>query len=222
MAKLLGFELPLNFREPYLSRSPAELWRRWHITLSSWLRDYLYIPLGGNRRGAARTQLNLLLTMLLGGLWHGAAWTFVAWGAIHGALLAAHRFVVGRTSGRSASEEERVRPRDLPAIALCFHATCIAWVFFRAPDFDAALRFLGGLVSTRQLGAWPAFYAGVVLLCAGFHFLERRARVDADAIQRRVEASAWLVGLEGLAIGAVLAACIWLGGSGGEFIYFQF
>lgn len=95
LALLLGFELPLNFKEPYLSRNPAEFWRRWHITLSEWLRDYLYIPLGGNRRGVSRTRVNLLLTMLLGGLWHGAAWNFVIWGGLHGLLLAAHRAMAG-------------------------------------------------------------------------------------------------------------------------------
>ena len=88
---MLGYELPVNFRHPYISLNISEFWRRWHISLSGWLRDYLYIPLGGNRRGPGRTYVNLLLTMLLGGLWHGASWTFVAWGALHGLGLALHK-----------------------------------------------------------------------------------------------------------------------------------
>jgi alginate O-acetyltransferase complex protein AlgI len=90
-ARMIGYELPINFRMPYLSLSVTEFWKRWHITLSEWLRDYLYIPLGGNRRGPARAQLNLLVTMLLGGLWHGASWTFVLWGALHGIALIVHK-----------------------------------------------------------------------------------------------------------------------------------
>src|SRR5262249_54545146 len=91
-AKMIGYDLPENFNMPYAAASIAEFWRRWHMTLSAWLRDYLYIPLGGNRNGVGRTYLNLLLTMLLGGLWHGANWNFVLWGALHGCALAAHRF----------------------------------------------------------------------------------------------------------------------------------
>ena len=118
MALLVGLELPLNFTEPYLSRNPAEFWRRWHITLSSWLRDYLYVPLGGNRRGPARTYANLMLTMLLGGLWHGAGWSFLVWGGLHGVLLVVHRAFVRRATPSDAA----LRWRDLPKILLLFHA----------------------------------------------------------------------------------------------------
>ncbi len=108
-SKLLGIELPRNFDQPYLSANVTEFWRTWHISLSTWLRDYLYVPLGGNRHGARRTERNLLATMVIGGLWHGAAWTFVAWGAIHGALLAAHRRLLGaRATPRAAMEPQPV------------------------------------------------------------------------------------------------------------------
>ena len=138
IALLLGFELPFNFLEPYLSRCPAEFWRRWHITLSQWLRDYLYISLGGNRVGKARTYVNLMLTMLLGGLWHGAAWTFVAWGALHGLLL-----VLDRRFGRGHDgESDHITRGDALRILLVFHATCLIWVFFRAPTFSDALAML--------------------------------------------------------------------------------
>lgn len=147
IAKIIGFDLPENFNMPYLARSITEFWRRWHITLSEWLRDYLYIPLGGNRRGTLRTYVNLMLTMLLGGLWHGANWTFVIWGLLHGAGLATHKLWV------------RYRPAGirLPSFvggfigwALTYAFVCLGWVFFRAPSLASAgviLRKISGLSS---------------------------------------------------------------------------
>jgi alginate O-acetyltransferase complex protein AlgI len=126
-SKIIGFDLPENFNLPYLATSLAEFWRRWHITLSSWLRDYLYIPLGGNRHGRARTYANLMITMLLGGLWHGANWTFVVWGLLHGAGLAISRAVGGRVK--------------LPRVAcwvLTYSFVCLTWIFFRARSFPVA------------------------------------------------------------------------------------
>ncbi|MFM7296734.1 MAG: MBOAT family O-acyltransferase, partial [Planctomycetota bacterium] len=128
-AGLFGYELRTNFEFPYLATSIRDFWRRWHMSLSSWLRDYLYIPLGGNRGSRLFQQRNLLLTMLLGGLWHGAGWNFVIWGALHGAALVAHR------------EWERAGLR-LPALLgllATFWWTCLAWIFFRAPTFESAL-----------------------------------------------------------------------------------
>jgi D-alanyl-lipoteichoic acid acyltransferase DltB (MBOAT superfamily) len=141
LASLFGFRIPENFDRPYLSKSPREFWQRWHISLSTWLRDYLYISLGGNRRGAVRTYYNLAVTMLLGGLWHGASWNFVVWGAIHGLWLAVHRFV---TRGKAVVEDSRT-VRILKQIGT-FHMVCIAWVFFRAPDFASALLFFQRLL----------------------------------------------------------------------------
>src|SRR2546429_1136849 len=129
MAKLFGFHFPINFRRPYLAASTTEFWRRWHISLSSWLRDYVYIPLGGSRRGAARTYRNLMLTMLLGGLWHGASWNFVIWGGYHGALLSLERMARG---GRPPGQD-RSRWYPLQAAAT-FGLVLIGWVFFRAKD----------------------------------------------------------------------------------------
>src|SRR5215217_2306017 len=137
LALLLGYQLPQNFNRPYLALSLRDFWRRWHMTLSRWLRDYLYKPLGGNRRGRLLTYRNLMLTMLLGGLWHGAAWTFVIWGGIHGGALSAERW------GR-----EHLGGFRLPAWAawlVTFHVVCVAWVFFRAPDLGTAFDLLGGL-----------------------------------------------------------------------------
>lgn len=136
LGRMMGFDLGVNFAKPYLSTSITEFWRRWHISLSSWLRDYLYIPLGGNRRGTFRTYFNLMLTMLLGGLWHGASWRFVVWGGVHGLALAVHRALFGKGE----------RPRSLWhrffGWLLTFHLVLGLWVFFRAADFTTALLML--------------------------------------------------------------------------------
>ena len=134
-ARLLGYELTLNFNFPYFAANIAEFWRRWHISLSTWLRDYLYIPLGGNRGSKLFTYRNLLLTMLLGGLWHGAAWTFVIWGGLHGIALIVHREFVRWTG---TAEAWWRRPLALAAPFLCFYWICITWIFFRAQDLKDA------------------------------------------------------------------------------------
>jgi D-alanyl-lipoteichoic acid acyltransferase DltB (MBOAT superfamily) len=142
-ARLLGYEFPPNFERPYLACNIAEFWRRWHISLSTWLRDYLYIPLGGNRRSTARTYANLLITMGLGGLWHGASWNFVIWGLYHGALLVLYRVwhqVRGEARGSRTSSI-----RNALGVAFTFVLVTIGWVPFRAPDFAATWQVLGEL-----------------------------------------------------------------------------
>jgi len=137
LALLLGFQLPQNFNRPYMALSLQDFWRRWHMTLSRWLRDYLYIPLGGNRKGEAKTYRNLMLTMLLGGLWHGASFTFVLWGGIHGTALSVERwFRQNRPSFHL--------PKWL-AWFVTLNVVCVAWVFFRAPNLGTAFDILGGL-----------------------------------------------------------------------------
>jgi alginate O-acetyltransferase complex protein AlgI len=132
---MLGFTFPKNFDSPYLARSITDFWRRWHVSLSTWLRDYLYMPLGGNRRGPGRTYVNLMLVMLLGGLWHGADWKFLVWGAIHGGWLAFER-ALGKDSAW----------RRLPAamqVAITFGVVLVAWVFFRADSVAQAFAYVG-------------------------------------------------------------------------------
>lgn len=146
-ARILGIDFAENFKHPYFSRSFSDFWGRWHISLSSWLRDYLYIPLGGNRFGRARMYRNLMVTMLLGGLWHGANWTFVVWGALHGSFLVAQR-VIGRPLG-AALERARV-PSTLLAtsqVTLVFFLTCVAWIFFRAQSIGLAGAMIGKVAS---------------------------------------------------------------------------
>ncbi|HFA51833.1 MAG TPA: MBOAT family protein [Bacteroidetes bacterium] len=137
-ARILGFDFPQNFRTPYFSKNFSEFWRRWHISLSSWLRDYLYISLGGNRKGKLMTYRNNMLTMLLGGLWHGANWTFVFWGFLHGLYLIAQRFL-GRPFGQLMNALRFPKPlKGGVNIMLVYFFTCFAWIFFRSPDFGIA------------------------------------------------------------------------------------
>jgi alginate O-acetyltransferase complex protein AlgI len=151
VAKLLGFDLMLNFRLPYFARSPSEFWQRWHLSLSQWLRDYVYIPLGGNRGGEIRTLRNLMLTMLLGGLWHGAAWHFVAWGAYHGLLLVCFRWP---RRARPLPRGLRV-PFDVSRCVLMFVLTVIGWILFRASSLEAVLHFMTniGLTTSEDTSA---------------------------------------------------------------------
>jgi alginate O-acetyltransferase complex protein AlgI len=167
LAMMIGVRLPLNFHSPYKASSITEFWRRWHMTLSRFLRDYLYIPLGGNRRGVVRTRINLMVTMLLGGLWHGAGWTFVAWGALHGALLVLHqgwRSVAARLPGTVTRRSGWWAPVLQPvAWAMTFLAVVVGWVFFRAADVPTALSMLesmagrhGALLPQQLIDAVPA------------------------------------------------------------------
>lgn len=151
-ARLLGFDLMINFNLPYFASNPSDFWRRWHISLSTWLRDYLYIPLGGSRRGPRRTYINLMLTMLLGGLWHGAAWTFVLWGLFHGVLLAAHRFLQPRLEKWFDFESRRAQNlwRGV-SIFLFFQLTLLGWLLFRAKTLDQLFAMLGAMVKDFTL-----------------------------------------------------------------------
>jgi alginate O-acetyltransferase complex protein AlgI len=212
-AHLLGFKLPRNFRMPYFAADIGEFWRRWHISLSSWLRDYVYIPLGGNRGGTAKTYRNLLLTMLLGGLWHGANWTFVAWGLYHGLLLALHR-ALPRPAWWT-------RPIFRPlAVAFTFLCVCVGWVFFRAQTFNDAAIVLGAMFRPVAGTAADPTLAGVamsllllVLLC---HLIG--TFVNLRHLERRLPASA----LGTLLALLLVAALLLLPEDGRGFIYFQF
>lgn len=140
IALLLGFHFPLNFNSPYKSDSVTDFWHRWHISLSTWLRDYLYISLGGNRKGKIRTYINLILTMLLGGLWHGASWNFVMWGGLHGVALAVHKFF--RNLMHRPKNYRSTGLRKFFAVILTFHFVCLGWIFFRNTTFEASLTMI--------------------------------------------------------------------------------
>ncbi len=165
-ALLLGFRFPQNFNAPYRALSVREFWHRWHISLSTWLRDYLYIPLGGNRGGRLLTYRNLAITMVLGGLWHGAAWTFVAWGIVHAVALIVERLVVGRVSGRGL-RPDWMSPAMVTGLrwVVTFHVICLSWVFFRADTIARAFELLGRLVSGG--GPSPLLSALALAVIAG-------------------------------------------------------
>ena len=213
VACLLGYRFPQNFNQPYRALSVTDFWRRWHMTLSSWLRDYLYIPLGGNRNGRVRTYVNLMLTMLLGGLWHGANWRFVIWGAMHGGALAVERLLGITADG----------PRRMPAVLswfISFHLVCIAWVFFRTDTLDTALLYLGrlfgdGSFSTTTMTWWVALMLvfGAVTQFWPAHWFDSAAQAY-DRAPLPVK----------IAIPTVAIFLISLAAPGGvpPFIYFQF
>jgi D-alanyl-lipoteichoic acid acyltransferase DltB (MBOAT superfamily) len=220
LALLLGFRFPRNFDSPYKSASITEFWRRWHISLSSWLKDYLYISLGGNRKGKLRTYLNLLVTMLLGGLWHGAAMRFVLWGGMHGVALAVDKAL----RPRYKAGIEMGRGRRIVGIIVTFTIVCASWILFRAPNMEAAVqmftqiftRFDARLIPQVAAGYGAVF--GLIVLGYVTHFLPRRWE---DAARRRmVRLPLW-----GMAL--VVVAVIWLvmqikSADIQPFIYFQF
>jgi alginate O-acetyltransferase complex protein AlgI len=161
LARWFGFDLMVNFRRPYFSKSPQDFWQRWHISLSSWLRDYLYIPLGGNRKGAIRTYVNLATTMLLGGLWHGANYNFILWGGYQGMLLIVHRFFARKNMFLS------LVPRSISSmlwILTFFHITCVGWVFFRVNSVRDVPKLISNLLNWDPANLWYALPLAIYIL----------------------------------------------------------
>jgi alginate O-acetyltransferase complex protein AlgI len=211
LAQTFGFRLPNNFNAPYLASSPADFWKRWHISLSRWLRDYLYIPLGGNRLGPSRTMVNLFLTMLLGGLWHGANWTFVVWGAYHGLLLAVQRLI----------PESWDRPAFRPLTTVfTFLAVCVGWVFFRAQTLGDAGTILRGLVVPASGYELDSDGTLIVLTAVMTVFLGHAIGRWKGLPWVLMRSPAVVSGFV-LALGMTLALLL-MKGEGGTFIYFQF
>jgi alginate O-acetyltransferase complex protein AlgI len=217
LALLLGFRFPQNFDSPYAATSLRDFWRRWHMTLSRWLRDYLYIPLGGNRRGRVRTYVNLMVTFLLGGLWHGASWTFVVWGGIHGIGLSFEHWRRDRNGGRERElSPAAVRVRRL----VTFHVVCLAWIFFRSDSIGQAWAMLTGLF-TRWGDPAPLVTAGVlswILVGIAAQYLPERLPLGLMARFSRLP----LVG-QAVVLGAALMLANAMGPQGiAPFIYFRF
>ncbi|MBW8813775.1 MAG: MBOAT family protein [Caulobacterales bacterium] len=231
LAFMLGFTFPKNFDHPYASRSITEFWRRWHISLSSWFRDYVYIPLGGNRQGLANTVRNLLVVFLLTGLWHGAAWTFVIWGLYHGAFLMLERFGLGRLLARAPSPVGH---------AYALLVVIAGWVLFRAESLPQALSYLHAMADLSDL-AWPpvptrvlldnqvllAMAAGVVFAVPTLPWLLDRAQArklaPAGTQEPRLDTQGvHVLATPVLACGLLLSVAILAGASLKPFLYFRF
>lgn len=210
-ALVLGIRLPANFREPYLSCSIREFWRRWHISLSTWLRDYLYIPLGGSKRGPTHTQINLMITMLLGGLWHGAGWNWVIWGGLQGAMM-----IIERLIGLSESPPKAALARIIRWF-ITFHLVCLSWVFFRASNVEQAwevLTRIGSMSPGYSFDIWkPVLLVALLIVVELGRIRKRFVRV----IQFHPLATVLLT------IAAyVVFTLVFRGTRSPEFIYFQF
>lgn len=239
ISRLFNIHLPVNFNSPYKSRSIVDFWHRWHMTLSQFLRDYLYIPLGGNRRGRRRRYLALMTTMLLGGLWHGANWTFVIWGALHGGYLVINHAWAGLTRGYKVRSPLLAQAGGVLSIAITFLAVTVAWVFFRAADLATALLMLNDMFA---LPSWPfAGEAGGALEDYKRFFAERGLSIRwftcltalglaivwfAPNAQSYVSGESrlrWRIGpVTAVVWGGVLAWCMISMVAMSEFLYFQF
>lgn len=217
LARWMGVELMLNFNNPYYALNPKDFWSRWHISLSSWLRDYLYIPLGGNRKGRRRTYINLALTMLLGGLWHGAAWTFVTWGAFHGLLLVIYHRWAEKFSPKGTPDSGRwLRLRRL----WMFHLACAGWLFFRANSLGQVGDMVRSLTTNFSWNTDAANMLMAILIYCTPLWLVQWLQVKTGNLSAPME-------LSFLPKAALLATLVWmflaLGNTGGgAFIYFQF
>ena len=211
MAALLGYRLPDNFNFPYISRSFSEFWTRWHISLSSFLKEYLYISLGGNRKGRFRTYLNLMIVMFLGGVWHGATWNFAIWGLCHGAFLSVERVLKGR-----------VRLPDTKLVKvfqtmLVFTFVNFAWLIFRTPDFSHVIKYFHAIfnntgLTNENLIIGILAYSSPVILYHFYHLLARGGFLNGPMFAR----------LNYIMYGTMLLLIITNSGSPESFVYFQF
>jgi len=210
LAELFGYHLPVNFNFPYISRTFSEFWTRWHISLSSWLREYLYFPLGGNRKGNLRTYLNLMIVMFLGGLWHGAAWSYAVWGSFHGLALAVERFF-----GNYIKPKENAFVKALQMISVFLFVT-FAWLLFKLPNFNEAVLYVKAIFNNTHSGQtnyaiilYIILYSIPVALFHFYHLAEARV-------------GRFLGWLQPVFYGFLLFAIIVNSGRSGSFIYFQF
>ena len=219
IALCLGFKFPENFRCPYAAVGFSDFWRRWHISLSSWLRDYLYIPLGGNRRGPGRAYVNLMLTMLLGGLWHGASWTFVVWGGLHGLYLVGERLVKGMAWEGGFW---RSRSGQVSLALLTYLLVCVTWVFFRANTFGQAFHLVGSMVGARGFSATGLLSHSQMLVVLGMTagMLGGQWWYRDDPLEEAVARVPWW--LRSLMLAAMLVVITLICVDDRAFIYFQF
>jgi alginate O-acetyltransferase complex protein AlgI len=226
IARVLGFKLPLNFNFPYFARNPTEFWSKWHISLSSWLRDYLYIPLGGNRGSRLLTHRNLIITMLLGGLWHGASWNFVLWGFLHGVALMAHRLFRAMRGDRPTANRATALLTGFLSWAALQYWLLLTWITFRVRDFDEMLVVLRKFVifdfdfELTRIGLGSLPLVSSLILMLGFSILHVTS-MKLGGIERMLgRLSLPAAAVVCLVLGAILTVLWPL--KQAPFIYFQF
>ncbi len=222
VARLLGFELLRNFSFPYFSRNMAEFWKRWHISLSSWFRDYLYIPLGGSQGSTWMKTRNVFIIFLVSGFWHGANWTFICWGALNALFVLPSILMKSKKKQSSIVAAGRILPglQDVAAMGLTFLLTVLAWIFFRAESVSLAFHYLSGLCSASLLSKPEVFSLSVTLLIAGFMLIEWLGREEQFAIARF--GFKWPRPIRWLFYFTIVFSIFYFAGSEQQFIYFQF
>ena len=215
LARLFGYELPINFRQPYFADSFANFWQRWHISLSSWLKDYLYIPLGGNRKGRLRSYTNLFIVMFLGGLWHGAAWKYAVWGTVHGIALAGERAIHHDKFELGFQRPWIIR---LLNIALVFVVVSFAWLFFRLDSLQDVVNYVQHIIDWKSRPSpYHSFAMMMLWVLIGMVFFQHLLGELKD--KNRL---GWLVRFDGAFTGLLFAGCFIAHGKQSAFIYFQF
>lgn len=216
-ARIMGIQLMENFRRPYFAHNIKEFWSRWHISLSTWFRDYIYIPLGGNRVSQFRYMSNLLITFLVSGLWHGASWTFIVWGGLHGLFQIVENFWRKFVSARM---QDKLRMSGFGQILLTFVIVNFAWIFFRAPDIETAVSIIGRIFTSSGMPFvdFPVFSMGLLSLSLLFI---KEVQDELGRGIRLLHSRCWLI--SHLSVVAMVVFILLFGVfDGGQFIYFQF
>ena len=216
VAKLLGFSFPRNFNHPYIALSIQDFWRRWHMTLSRWLRDYLYISLGGNRKGSYKTMRNLFLTMFLGGLWHGASWNFALWGVLHGVYLAIERIIDKYKLFKWNLQNKFIR---LFKWLVVFHLVCFAWIFFRAVEFSDSRQIIENIITMKGQFAIPEVFwisSALVILFPLWHWVS--AKIDLTGRSGTMQTKEYVFWQTAL----ITTLIFFYPQQTGSFMYFQF
>jgi D-alanyl-lipoteichoic acid acyltransferase DltB (MBOAT superfamily) len=223
-ALILGFKLPINFNKPYFATSPSDFWRRWHISLSTWLRDYLYIPLGGNKKSNSRTYVNLLIVMFLGGLWHGASWNFVIWGLLHGGYLAVHKIIVKKIPVVGNSRFLKTKLGVFLTIIVTQYFVFLAWIPFRVHDFEQSIFLIQKYVfldfvweTTPKIISENTFAVGLIPLFFLLHIISYKKSNISERISK-MNSVYWILFL----IAIMSLIIFFFSGNAEDFIYFRF
>ena len=223
-ALILGFKLPINFNKPYFATSPSDFWRRWHISLSTWLRDYLYIPLGGNKKSNSRTYVNLLIVMFLGGLWHGASWNFVIWGLLHGGYLGVHKIIVNKIPVVGNSRFLKTKLGVFLTIIVTQYFVFLAWIPFRVHDFEQSIFLIQKYIfldfvweTTPKIISENTFAVGLIPLFFLLHIISYKKSNISERISK-MNSVYWILFL----IAIMSLIIFFFSGNAEDFIYFRF